>query len=279
MAKDCDKDVTCRLDLTRDSAGSVTRAIAHITKLYEKDFPVMPVEEPKNIQIAVPGSFGSGGEVSVVLSATGIKSDAEYQDVLREFNNQVAEHKKAEEKAFVLNRVHFVVDDGSDVERIGKKAAKVPLLIEKKRKLYVLDELCGKPMEWDKIKHQKKSVFQPMKSCLDDSLLDPFLEVYSKTRIDSGRNVLFIFSRVLSLGQLLNVKPQIINAIAGALNIIIAITIIITAIIIIIISSISIISIINVSSIITTTNDSSKSAPHSNDLTLSLFVCSDITQT
>ena len=57
-----------------------------------------------------------------------------------------------------------------------------------------------------------------------------------------------------------------------------AITIIITAIIIII-SSISIISIINVSSIITTTNDSSKSAPHSNDLTLSLFVCSDITQT
>ena len=68
------------------------------------------------------------------------------------------------------------------------KVRKIPLMSEKKRKLFVHDDVCRLPIDLPKAKRQKKSVFQPTTQTIDENIMEPILEVYGAFRTQDADN-------------------------------------------------------------------------------------------
>ena len=59
---------------------------------------------------------------------------------------------------------------------------------EKKRKLFIHDDVCRLPVDIQKAKRRRKSVFQPTTQTIEDTCLEPILEVYSAFRTQDADN-------------------------------------------------------------------------------------------
>lgn len=68
------------------------------------------------------------------------------------------------------------------------KLRKIPLMHERKRKLFLHDDVCRLPVDIQKAKRHKRSVFQPVTQTIDDASLEPLLEVYGTFRTQDADN-------------------------------------------------------------------------------------------
>ena len=89
---------------------------------------------------------------------------------------------------FVQSHLVLIVDDQKDTEKMIRKTHSLPLLKEKKRKLFIHDENVEPSVPWDRIKRRKMSVFAKLHQVLIAEDLDPLVEIYSaaKTKCDDG---------------------------------------------------------------------------------------------
>ena len=68
------------------------------------------------------------------------------------------------------------------------KLRKSSLMQERKRKLFLHDDVCRLPIDIQKAKRQKRSVFQPVTQTIEDAILEPLLEVYTTFRTHDADN-------------------------------------------------------------------------------------------
>ena len=78
------------------------------------------------------------GPVEVVFQEK-IQTEEEYNVKLKDHNEKVSSHERNVYTAFVNSRVSIIVADTDDLSSAGK-LAKVPMMQEKKRKLYLYQE-------------------------------------------------------------------------------------------------------------------------------------------
>lgn len=125
---------------------------------YDQDFPVM-TEPPAEALSGVrhpDGSLPPG--TSDVKMDDAITSEEEYQSLLREYVEQCKSVEEREIRNYVTTRVAIVVGNiEEDVEQLKKALAKIPLLREEGRRLFLYDLLVSKPLDWEKIRCHKRS--------------------------------------------------------------------------------------------------------------------------
>ena len=83
----------------------------------------------------------------------------EYKEKLAQWNEDVAAYVDRTLENFCQAHLVLVVDDQKDTEKMMKKIQPLPLLKEKKRKLFLHDENVEPSPPWDRIKRRKLSVF------------------------------------------------------------------------------------------------------------------------
>ncbi len=83
-------------------------------------------------------------------------------------------------------RVTFVVGDAEDHEDITKKLKRIPLLAETKRKLFIWDSLVTEPVDWEKVRKEKKSIGSCSSTRLSGDQLEGFLSAYLRHRTPEG---------------------------------------------------------------------------------------------
>ena len=77
---------------------------------------------------------------------------AKYEEAVAVFNDNTLER-------YVQSRVILIVDDQKDTDKMMRKMNPIPLLKEKKRKLFLHSENVEPTPAWDRIKRRKMSVF------------------------------------------------------------------------------------------------------------------------
>ena len=151
LAKDTGASLT--LDLTKEGMKNVQARTQHIAAEYAKDYPPKPANELTPVTM-VGSSNTSGDAVKVRLTNT-IESETDYEARLAEWSEQNKKSEVAALKNYILSRVVFVVskyESDSLVAALGK----VPLVQEPGRKLFKYDSLVMDPMDWKKLKQQKR---------------------------------------------------------------------------------------------------------------------------
>ena len=80
--------------------------------------------------------------------------------------------------------IYFIVYDGTNIEDLKRKFHKIPLMQEKKRKLFQLEVSNTLSIDWPKLKKFRRSMFQPLNLQMDSESLDELSEIYSLFRTE-----------------------------------------------------------------------------------------------
>jgi len=134
------------LDLTSDEAKLIKTSPDEITALYLADFPVLPsTSKPGVVTHSTPHLDGAENNQAVltVVTQEAPLTEEEYKLQLNEHQTSVAEFERMKLDAYVTNRVAIVTDTLTTNEGLKRKLQQVPLMAEKKRKLFVHDEMCA----------------------------------------------------------------------------------------------------------------------------------------
>ena len=154
MAKECVAVLT--LDLTK--LNSIVAALQTIDKLYEADFPAVPVPAEPLLQTV---SVEAERSIEVRLTTPKIATRAEYDEKLKSWSEAVQRHDNEHITQFVKSRCEIVQDNREDVDKLKKKLARIPVVTERKRKLFIYDGTNELPLDWPKMKRQRKSMYNP----------------------------------------------------------------------------------------------------------------------
>ena len=154
MVKDCPNQLA--LDLTK--MNSIVAAIQTIDQLYEADFPAVPVPAEPLLQTV---SVAAERSIEVRLTTPKIATRAEYDEKLKSWSESVQRHDNDQIAQFVRSRCEIVHDTKEDADKLKAKLARIPVVTEKKRKLFVFDGTNELPLDWPKMKRQKKSMYNP----------------------------------------------------------------------------------------------------------------------
>ena len=163
----------------------------HIKALYDKDFPVTTVKQSNFVVLSAPQPGQPQGEVAraqIVREVTRIKDVDQYKLRIEEWNAEVNRHEDSELNNFVRGRVTCVVDSQEDTAVMRTKLEKVPVMRENKRKLFLYDDTNAHPLDWPKLKKQRKSMHTPHQITLHEEAMDPVIDAYTyfKTTDDQG---------------------------------------------------------------------------------------------
>ena len=184
MVREAEKDTErVTLDLTIPAAGAIQRQMSSIAALYAEDFKINDKSVAKasaesSVVHQVPGTT----EGVVVKVSDEVTDDGDYRARVEKYNAELAQFTQAAEKEYVNSRVSLVVRDSTG--DFVKKLAKLPAMMEKKRKAFVYDEHVARPFDWVSLKRNRKTVFHPRECDFDGDDLDAMLEAYIKTRTE-----------------------------------------------------------------------------------------------
>ena len=92
-----------------------------------------------------------------------VQPQESYKIRLKEFNDAVAQHETRTVDNFIMGRVAFIVDDGADEVKRKRKLENAPICTEKRRKLFVMDFMCDKGLNWEQARALHRSIFAPLK--------------------------------------------------------------------------------------------------------------------
>ena len=156
--------------------------------MYARDFPkIEDLQSPAGTvthNIQASPAVSNATELQVTVESV-VTNEDDYNVRLAKWNKDVADHESHIISNYVNTHVHIVVDDLRDVDKIKKKMQRIPVLSDKKRKLFISDDAQTRPVDWEKVKRMKKSVFHPMVFDFEaDSVLDPVFEVYHACRTE-----------------------------------------------------------------------------------------------
>ena len=145
------------LDLTTEEAKSIKASLDEIAGHYVADFP--PIQVAVNAGV-VRHTVESSSVLTVVTEGAPLTTD-EYKLQLDEFTRKVADFDRVKLESFINNRVAFVVDDLATEGSLKRKLNSVPLMKEKRRNIFVHDEMCARGVDLPQCRAQKKSIFTP----------------------------------------------------------------------------------------------------------------------
>ena len=160
------------LDLTASAAVLLNKQIKDIQQNYDDEFRVAASPTEPQPQVLIHNN-----SLAVQVDAPPL-DEGSYKEKLAEWNLQVDGYVDAALDSFVQSHVALLVDDLSDTDRLKRKAAGLPLLKEKKRKLFLHDDCVASQVNWDKIKRRKMSMFSFMNRSMTADDLDPIKELY-----------------------------------------------------------------------------------------------------
>ena len=98
--------------------------------------------------------------LEVVLTER-IQTEEEYSAKLKDHSDAVAKFEKDLYTNFITSRLVVIVADTDD-SAAGAKLAKVPMMQEKKRKLFLYQEDLNAKIDIDKVKKRKISKYAPV---------------------------------------------------------------------------------------------------------------------
>ena len=169
------------VDLTSTAATKLRVAINGVKVLYDMDFPVV-AQQVQSTVIHRP-SQSSPHEVHVHVTAA-IDDEETYKTKLADWNAAVAHYADQEQENFLHGHCTLVVND----DQLKRKLRRIPILNEKKRKLFNLEAQNMKPLDWDRIKRRKKSMFQPTTETIEEDDATLLIEVYNHCKtVDEDR--------------------------------------------------------------------------------------------
>ena len=79
---------------------------------------------------------------------------------------------------FLHSHCQFAVHHVGEVESLKRKLGQLPLMKEKKRKLFQVELANLQNVDWPLIKKQRKSMFHPVTGQDADMVIDELIEVY-----------------------------------------------------------------------------------------------------
>ena len=168
-----------RLDLTSEAAAPIRKVIDQISASYNVDFP--PTTGPNPVVV----TYGTDTDAALTVV---VKDEpltmSEYNGQLEQYNKTVTEFENNKVDYLLGSKIVTVVDDMQDTAKLKRKLMNINLLADKRRKVFVHDELCAKPLDWDHLGKNHKSMFTPLKQTMADETLDVLVEVYSAFRTE-----------------------------------------------------------------------------------------------
>lgn len=145
------------LDLSTAETAKLRETLEDIEAKCNLDFP--PEPQPK-AGGKITHTVGDEGDKLEVTTVATIESVDEYKAQLALFNERAAAHEADSIKEFIDTRIVLMVDVlEPNKTRIAERLQRLPLLREKKRKLYVYDVNLDGPLNWTKIKKRGLSVW------------------------------------------------------------------------------------------------------------------------
>ena len=156
------------------------------------DFPVPPLVQP--CLVDVPAT--SDTAASPVKVTTTISSASEYQQQLAAWCEQCSQAEDKQVKAYLARGIKDIVLTGLTSDGLTRKLAKIDLLQEPGRKLWLHDLLVSRPVAWAKMKHEHRAIrpIQNVEVVFDNGNLDtdqgdsfrPLKNVYTMFRGTNG---------------------------------------------------------------------------------------------
>ena len=171
-----------RLDLSTDAAKPIKAILDNLLNAYADDFPKPPAADPS--PAVITHNTTNNEEPLTVLTSKPFTQD-EYNMQLKAYQQNVADYEKNKCDVYIRSRVEILVDKKEDMNRLKRKMTSLPVLTEKKRKLFVHDEMCAKAVSWARVINQKGSMFAPLKQTMNDSTLDSVMELYTAFRTEN----------------------------------------------------------------------------------------------
>lgn len=145
------------LDLSTGETARLREILEDIEAKYNMDFP--PETQPR-VAHKITHTVGDEGDKLEVTTVATVESVDEYKAQLALFNERAAAHEADSIKEFIDTRIVLMVDAlEPNKTRIADRLHRLPLLREKKRKLYVYDVNLDGPLNWTKIKKRGLSVW------------------------------------------------------------------------------------------------------------------------
>lgn len=171
------------LDLTSPQAATIAKLIKEIEQAYADDFREVPITPDKTKEKLMHNNL-----LEVQVESTMLDEDS-YQEKLAQWNEEVDAYVDRTLDSFCQSHLVLIVDDQKDTEKMIRKLQPIPLLKEKKRKLFLHAENVEPAPAWDRIKRRKLSVFARMNDLMIPEDLDPIVEVYSAVKTKGDDNI------------------------------------------------------------------------------------------
>ena len=175
-----------RLDLCTDAAKPIKVMIDNLLNAYADDFPKPPAGDPTGThKMAVITHEMANNEAELTVLTSKPFTEVEYDMQLKAYQQKVANHEKLKTESYIKNRLEVIVDQKEDMSRSKRKMNGLPVLGEKKRKLFVHDEMCAKAVSWDHVTKKNGSMFAPLKQTMQDSSMETVMELYNAFRTEN----------------------------------------------------------------------------------------------
>ena len=165
------------LDFTK--VNPITKELKGIQQLYDDDFKVVvpaattPAQPP-----AVSAEITQMG--GLILQEL-ISSEKEYNIKLADWKKECQQAEDSAYENYLNSRVAWVI--GTDPTKLCSKALAVSCVKESKKKLFFMDMSVMRPMDWERLKKQKKgSATQVITFDSVADIYDSLFQVYQSTR-------------------------------------------------------------------------------------------------
>ena len=114
-----------------------------------------------------------------------IDVEAVYKAKLQDWSDDVIKYEKDQVDSFLRCHCSIVVDNLADPTELIRKLAKIPVMLEPKRKAFTQDLGNQVPCDWPKLKKRRLSMFQSKQLDIEPERLDCLLEVYTRFRTET----------------------------------------------------------------------------------------------
>ena len=172
---------TTRLDLSIAEASHLKKLIADVVAQYEEDFKDVP--QPSFGTADASDRLPADKIPTVTMDEVPLNTIS-YKEDLKKYEETTTDHKKRKIDDYIIDNAKLIIDDGSDLSKRKRKLAALPVMSEKRRKLFVKDSMIGQPIGWETVKTKHQSMFDPVRPKIDEEVMDPIFEVYRRLKPD-----------------------------------------------------------------------------------------------
>jgi len=176
------------LDLSLLTSYKLNSCIEQIVTLYKTEFT--EAVPPPTRSITIPSATGASS-TEVFVEAQAYASQAEYEEAKKEYNASVENFEKDEAKKFISSRVQIIVASlAPDSVAAVRALSQVPIMSERRRKLFLDEEALMSACPWEDAKRRKLNPLSLVRRTLSGDDLQGLCDVYAHFRSldDDGKS-------------------------------------------------------------------------------------------